>query len=93
MPISHFIPKFLIVSHHMTPMQVGVALSLLTGVFGAIGTYCPGVFADRLGKRDVELVHVRADHRDVHRVAVRAGVSICAPSTAVALCRGDRARR
>jgi predicted MFS family arabinose efflux permease len=48
-----FIPKFLYVSHHMTPEEVGVALALLTGVAGAIGTYLAGVFADRLGARDV----------------------------------------
>ena len=48
-----FIPKFLIVSHHMTPVQIGVALSLLTGVCGAIGTYFSGYLADRFGKRDV----------------------------------------
>jgi MFS family permease len=48
-----FIPKFLIVSHHMTPVEIGVALSLLTGVCGAIGTYMSGRLADRFGKRDV----------------------------------------
>ena len=48
-----FIPKFLYVSHHMTPEEVGVALALLTGVAGALGTYMSGVFADRLGARDV----------------------------------------
>jgi MFS family permease len=49
----YFIPKFLIVSHHMTPIQVGVALSLLTGIFGAIGTYTTGVWADRWGTRNI----------------------------------------
>jgi predicted MFS family arabinose efflux permease len=49
----YFVPKFLIVSHHFTPIEVGVALSLLTGVFGAIGTYASGVIADRLGKREI----------------------------------------
>jgi MFS family permease len=48
-----FVPKFLIVSHHMTPVQVGIALSLLTGVCGAIGTYFAGYFADRFGAKDV----------------------------------------
>jgi predicted MFS family arabinose efflux permease len=47
------IPKFLIVSHHMTLVQVSVALALLTGIPGAIGTYLSGVFADRYGKTDV----------------------------------------
>jgi MFS family permease len=49
----YFVPKFLIVSHHMTPVEVGVALSLLTGVFGAIGTYASGVLADRFGKHNI----------------------------------------
>jgi MFS family permease len=49
----YFVPKFLIVSHHMTPVQVGVALSLLTGAFGAVGTYGSGVLSDRLGKKNV----------------------------------------
>jgi len=48
-----WIPKFLIVNHHMTPVQIGVVLSLLTGVFGAVGTWLSGVLADRFGKRDV----------------------------------------
>lgn len=47
------IPKFLIVSHHMTLVQVSVALALLTGIPGAIGTYLAGVFADRYGKTDI----------------------------------------
>ncbi len=47
------IPKFLIVSHHMTLVQVSLALALLTGIPGAIGTYLAGVFADRYGKTDV----------------------------------------
>jgi MFS family permease len=47
------IPKFLIVSHHMTLVQVSVALALLTGIPGAIGTYLAGVFADRYGKADI----------------------------------------
>ncbi|MBV9991389.1 MAG: MFS transporter [Alphaproteobacteria bacterium] len=49
----YFIPKFLIVSHHMQPIAVGFALAILTGVFGAVGTFLSGVFADRFGKRDM----------------------------------------
>lgn len=79
-----FIPKFLIVSHHMTPVQIGVALSLLTGVFGGIGTYLAGYFADRFGKRDVKW------YMYVPILATFIGlpftpVFYLAPSTAVAL--------
>lgn len=49
----YFIPKFLIVSHGMTPVEVGFALALLTGVFGAVGTFLSGVVSDRLGRRNV----------------------------------------
>jgi predicted MFS family arabinose efflux permease len=48
-----FIPKFLEASHHMSPVQVGFALSMLVGVGGALGTYISGVFADLFAKRDV----------------------------------------
>jgi predicted MFS family arabinose efflux permease len=48
-----FIPSFLVISHHMTLSEIGVALSLLTGAGGAIGTYMAGVFADRYGKSDI----------------------------------------
>jgi MFS family permease len=51
--LLYFLPKFLIVSHHMTPVEVGIALSLLTGIFGAIGTFTSGRLADRYGQRDV----------------------------------------
>jgi predicted MFS family arabinose efflux permease len=47
-----FIPTFLKVSHNMTQAQVGLALALLTGVGGAIGTYFAGVLADKYGARD-----------------------------------------
>jgi len=50
--LLYFLPKFLIVSHHMKPVEVGIALSLLTGIFGAIGTYTSGRLADRFGSRD-----------------------------------------
>jgi predicted MFS family arabinose efflux permease len=48
-----FAPTFLKVSHHMTGAEIGLSLALLAGVAGAIGTYLAGVFADRLGARDV----------------------------------------
>lgn len=48
-----FIPLFLVTSHHMSLPAIGLVLSLLTGVVGAIGTYLAGVFADLFGRRDV----------------------------------------
>jgi predicted MFS family arabinose efflux permease len=48
-----FIPLFLAYSHGMKEAEIGLVLSVLTGVFGAIGTYMAGVFADRFAKRDV----------------------------------------
>lgn len=48
-----FLPLFFKVSHHMTPSQTGLALALLTGIGGALGTYLAGVFADRLTRRDI----------------------------------------
>lgn len=48
-----FVPKFLLVSHHMTQSEIGLALGFLVGVLGALGTYLGGYFADRWGKRDV----------------------------------------
>lgn len=81
----YFIPKFLIVSHHMTPVQVGIALSLLTGVFGAVGTFLSGVLADRFGRRDVNwymYVPIIATF-----IAVPFGpVFFLVPNTVIALC-------
>ena len=48
-----FIPSFLMRSHHLTPIQVGLLLSALIGVFGFAGTLLAGVLSDRLAKRDV----------------------------------------
>jgi MFS family permease len=80
----YFIPAFLKMSHHMTLPQIGVALSLLTGFGGAVGTYMAGVLADRFGKRDVRW--------NMYVPIVCAFVAIpfapvfyLAPSTAVAL--------
>jgi predicted MFS family arabinose efflux permease len=79
-----FIPTFLKISHHMTQAEVGVALALLTGVGGAIGTYLAGVFADRYGARDVRwnmYVPIIATF-----VAIPFGpVFYLVPSTAIAL--------
>ncbi len=48
-----FIPIFLMTTHHMKLRSVALALSVFTGVFGAIGTYVAGAIADRLGARDI----------------------------------------
>ena len=48
-----FVPKFLVVSHHMSLVSISVVLALLAGIPGALGTYLAGVFADRFGRRDV----------------------------------------
>ena len=48
-----FIPKFLVVSHHLSLVKVSIVLALLAGIPGALGTYLSGVFADRYGKRDI----------------------------------------
>jgi predicted MFS family arabinose efflux permease len=48
-----FIPIFLGTTHHMSLQAIGLTLSVLTGIGGAVGTYLAGVFADRYGKRDV----------------------------------------
>ena len=80
----YFIPKFLIVSHHMTLIQVSVALALLTGILGAIGTYTSGVLADRLGKRDIRWYMFVPILATV--IAIPCGpVFYLAPSTTVAL--------
>lgn len=47
-----FNPLFLARTHHLTPVQIGTTLALLTGVFGFLGTLSAGWIADRLGKRD-----------------------------------------
>jgi predicted MFS family arabinose efflux permease len=48
-----FVPLFLAYSHGMKEAEIGFVLALLTGVFGAAGTYLAGVFADRYAVRDV----------------------------------------
>ena len=48
-----FTPLFLSISHGMSPSERGLALSLLSGVAGGLGTYFAGVLADRFSKRDL----------------------------------------
>jgi MFS family permease len=47
-----FLPLFFYTSHHMSTAGIGLALALLTGIPGALGTFLAGVFADRFGRRD-----------------------------------------
>lgn len=47
-----WMPAFLIRSHGMSPSEVGLALALLTGVVGGLGTFTAGRLADGLAKRD-----------------------------------------
>ncbi len=46
-------PSFLVRSHDMALGDVGLALSLIIGISGGIGTYFGGWFADKLGKKDI----------------------------------------
>lgn len=48
-----FTPLFLTVSHGMTPGPRGLALAMLTGVAGGIGTYLSGVLADRFSRNNL----------------------------------------
>jgi MFS family permease len=48
-----FLPLFLTISHHMKPAEIGLVLSLLVGVVGAVGTFMAGVVADKFGKDDI----------------------------------------
>lgn len=48
-----WVPAFLIRSFGMTTGEIGTVLALIIGVFGGLGTFFGGYFADRLGKRDV----------------------------------------
>jgi MFS family permease len=48
-----FVPSFLARSHHMTATQIGLLLSITTGIFGFLGTATAGIIADRLGKKDI----------------------------------------
>jgi len=47
-----WMPTFLIRSHGLSPTEVGLALALLTGVVGGLGTFSAGRLADVLAKRD-----------------------------------------
>ncbi|MEZ5559019.1 MAG: MFS transporter [Pseudomonadales bacterium] len=48
-----WMPTFLIRSHGLSPTEVGLALALMTGVVGGLGTFVAGRMADVLAARDV----------------------------------------
>jgi predicted MFS family arabinose efflux permease len=48
-----FVPSFLSRSHHMPPAEIGLLLSITTGIFGFIGTALSGIVADRVAKGDI----------------------------------------
>jgi predicted MFS family arabinose efflux permease len=48
-----FVPIFLTQTHHMSLQAIGIVFAISTGIFGALGTWLSGVFADRLGRRDI----------------------------------------
>lgn len=47
-----FAPAFLMRTHVMTAAEAGLALGLISGIGGLIGTFAGGMLADTLGKRD-----------------------------------------
>lgn len=49
---GNFLPSFLIRNHGMSIAEVGLVLSLVAGISGAIGTIAGGYLADRLSVRD-----------------------------------------
>ena len=51
--IGNFMPSFMIRSHGLDSMQVGIALAVTAGLGGAIGTFLGGMFADKLGQKDM----------------------------------------
>lgn len=50
---GNFMPSFLIRNHGMSLTEVGLALGLIAGISGAVGTFLGGFLADKLGARDV----------------------------------------
>jgi predicted MFS family arabinose efflux permease len=80
-----FIPKFLRLSHHMTPIQVGLVLSLLVGILGAIGTVASGFIADRLGRRNVNW-YMYVPILTVFIAVPFGPIFFLYPNTTVALC-------
>lgn len=51
--VVQWVPSFLHRSYQMTSSEIGMALALIIGIGGAIGTMAGGIIADRLGRRDM----------------------------------------
>jgi len=49
---ANWLPSFMIRSHGMATGELGVWLALTFGIGGGIGTFCAGMFADKLARRD-----------------------------------------
>jgi predicted MFS family arabinose efflux permease len=49
--VLSFMPAFLQRTHGMLPADRGIALALMSGIGGALGTYSAGVLASYMGKR------------------------------------------
>ncbi|ARN75656.1 spinster family MFS transporter [Oceanicoccus sagamiensis] len=50
--VTSWIASYILRNYEMGTGELGTWLALTIGVFGAIGTLCSGVIADRLGRRD-----------------------------------------
>ena len=48
-----WMPSFLVRSHGLSQVEVGLILALMTGLIGAMGTFTAGRLADVLARRDV----------------------------------------
>lgn len=49
----NWLPSFMIRTHGMSTGKLGTWLALSVGIAGAIGTFCGGMIADRLGRKDL----------------------------------------
>ncbi len=50
---GNFMPSFLIRNHGLSLAEVGVALALVSGLSGAVGTFLGGFLGDRFGMKDM----------------------------------------
>lgn len=48
-----FVPSFLMRTHGLTPIEVGMTLALVTGIFGSAGVVFGGWITDRLARRNL----------------------------------------